>query len=464
MGTVGTILNTGSGFITCDEAKEEHGYEPFVHFSVAQQCGLMEGDPISFNVHVSSAGKPQVSAPVWVQCADQRSRKQNGAAPWQNQFWSDWGTPMMMGKGSSKGKGKGKGMDYGGGGGGKASKGSSKGGVPAGCAAMAALGYHKGSSKKGGGERGDRDEDDGRGHSKGSGGGKGYGGGKDRGQSWGTERSSRQTDRMPAEQDLQEFEPLELGALPEGLFVGRVQRIEWQKGFSMINCPEADSEAGVYCHKSVAETNKLNVGDVVAFNIHVNAKGQPQASAPLWKRGGWAAKGKAVEFGEFTGRVSRVLDSCGFVDCPELTEQYGKDAYIHGSVMNQCGIREDSVLSFSVHVSQSGSPQVSAPCWVCVSPDKWLRDDGPRGGGGARHDEFQQPPEESDERGTFESFVAEAEGSNRGRPGGVIRRAPPPASTRNVRPRTDGLLRPSWSKEKEAAREQNVPRAFNRWG
>jgi len=143
----------------------------------------------------------------------------------------------------------------------------------------------------------------------------------------------------------------------------------------MVHCPGWGRRQEVYVHKSVAEPSALEEGDLVAFQIHVNKRGQPQASAPFWKKVGWSPRGKPVDFGKYQGLVARILpNGCAFLDCREISEAYQRDAYVHRVVMRQCDLIEGNFISFNIHVSALGNPQVSAPCWICCSDDKWVKD------------------------------------------------------------------------------------------
>merc|ERR1719265_1105876 len=57
------------------------------------------------------------------------------------------------------------------------------------------------------------------------------------------------------------------------------------KGYGMIACNETKQMYGVdiYAYKDVLQSAELNVGDAVRFGIHVNSRGQPQASLPVFK-------------------------------------------------------------------------------------------------------------------------------------------------------------------------------------
>merc|ERR1719387_2062492 len=55
----------------------------------------------------------------------------------------------------------------------------------------------------------------------------------------------------------------------------------------MIECPEASEmfDRDVYAFKDVLAFASIEVGDGIRFGIHVNNRGQPQASLPVYKDG-----------------------------------------------------------------------------------------------------------------------------------------------------------------------------------
>merc|ERR1711957_322469 len=96
-----------------------------------------------------------------------------------------------------------------------------------------------------------------------------------------------------------------------GAYHGTISRMS-KDGDAWIDCPEVQNQYGVDAHvfRSVAASTELYVGAEVAFNIHnINAKSQPQVSAPIWikheapskgsssggKGDSWGGKGDGVE-------------------------------------------------------------------------------------------------------------------------------------------------------------------------
>lgn len=58
--------SVGQGWVESPELKKKFGgKDVFVHSKVMESCGLAIGDYLAFDVHVSAAGDPQCSAPVW---------------------------------------------------------------------------------------------------------------------------------------------------------------------------------------------------------------------------------------------------------------------------------------------------------------------------------------------------------------------------------------------------------------
>lgn len=70
-------------------------------------------------------------------------------------------------------------------------------------------------------------------------------------------------------------------------FLGVVASYDEEHGYGMIQCAEATElfERDVYAFKDVLAFGNAGQGDQVRFPIHVNNRGQPQASLPLYKVG-----------------------------------------------------------------------------------------------------------------------------------------------------------------------------------
>eukprot|EP00435_Cladocopium_sp_Y103_P025892 s1882_g6.t1 len=139
------------------------------------------------------------------------------------------------------------------------------------------------------------------------------------------------------------------------------------KDFSLIECPDTGLPQDVYVRGAVATSQAFTVGDLVAFSFHMTAKG-PQATA-VFKLVGFVQQGREVHFPPYQGLIHRVLpNGNGFIKCDAITAEYGKDAFIHASVVQQCGLNEQDIIAFDVHISKEGNPQASAPCWQQIAP------------------------------------------------------------------------------------------------
>lgn len=141
------------------------------------------------------------------------------------------------------------------------------------------------------------------------------------------------------------------------------------KGFSLIECPESGHEHDIYVPKSAVNPALLDIGDEILFAFHINDRGKPQVSVPVWKLEGRLPE-QTASLPDYEGVVRNVHNGDGFVKCSEINEQFdGADAYAHKRVMASCGLLVGDTLRFMIHVNSAGRPQVSAPCWKCLTED-----------------------------------------------------------------------------------------------
>lgn len=70
-------------------------------------------------------------------------------------------------------------------------------------------------------------------------------------------------------------------------FIGIVNSYNEAKKFGMVACDEAHFLWGqeIYAFKDVLAAADAGVGDTIRFGVHVNPRGQPQVSLPVWKVG-----------------------------------------------------------------------------------------------------------------------------------------------------------------------------------
>jgi len=164
---------------------------------------------------------------------------------------------------------------------------------------------------------------------------------------------------------------VEWGAEEETFYdVGWVKDVHPAKGFSTAECPGSGYDQDVVVSSTVAEPLvTLNVGDTVAFAIHVGPNGTPEAADPVWKLGGGIIEGEPLTFGEYAGVVSATLrEGSAFVNSPEVRKALGCNAYISRHMVEQCGLCQGDIIAFHVHVDGRGLPNVKWPCWKCCAP------------------------------------------------------------------------------------------------
>lgn len=148
------------------------------------------------------------------------------------------------------------------------------------------------------------------------------------------------------------------------IHTGQVFVVNVEQGHVYVRCPDSELHKDVFVSRSVVDPGVLNVGDTVAFALHLSQTGMPHASPPLWRLQGFVKRGTEPELGEFTGTL-RMLDHGGsaWVECPEAHEAYGQDVFVHKNVVGQCSLTVGDTIAFNLHVSSNGQPQVSAPVW-----------------------------------------------------------------------------------------------------
>eukprot|EP00913_Durusdinium_trenchii_P009991 g9377.t1 len=320
-GQVHKILPNGCAFITCQEVKDLYDQDAYVHSTVVEQCSLQVGEEICFNVHVSGAGRPQVSAPCW-------KRRQGLKRP---RVWQAGAYGHQAGANGGKSIAKGQ-----------------SGRTPVGTrfTPPATESRRPGSWQRPMGEVWKAQRVDGWN-------GKGKGG------------------------QLEQLEQLPEDLGPASAFyIGTIKIADHAKNFSMIQCPETGLSQDVYVHCSIASPQAFALGDFVAFTFNMGAKG-PQAEN-IFKLVGFLPPGKPPHFPENRGSISRILpNGNGFIQCPEISTAYGWTPQkgfrrINHTVLNSScfliGVvaAVEDVIAFEIHVNKDGNPQASAPCWQQV--------------------------------------------------------------------------------------------------
>jgi len=70
-------------------------------------------------------------------------------------------------------------------------------------------------------------------------------------------------------------------------FLGQLKSFDEKKQHGMIGCTETQQlwNQDVYIHKSVMDSAEIGLEDYLRFGVHINTRGQPQASLPVYKVG-----------------------------------------------------------------------------------------------------------------------------------------------------------------------------------
>jgi len=159
----------------------------------------------------------------------------------------------------------------------------------------------------------------------------------------------------------------------DGFCWGRVLRTSLAKGFSFLDGSAWGYQEDMFLHGAIAPPAQLATGDVITCGLHLSSQGKPQAKAPVWKIVGHIAEGTNPRFGTYTGRLKNLQPGgSAFVECPEVREEFRRDAFVHASVVEAGGLDVGDTISFEVHVNGAGRPQVSEHPWKCLSDGSYV--------------------------------------------------------------------------------------------
>lgn len=147
--------------------------------------------------------------------------------------------------------------------------------------------------------------------------------------------------------------------------IGTVKRVNTEKNYSLFECPDSGHNDDIYVPKHIVSPLWLAEGDSVLFDFHINEKGKPHVSAPVWKLVGRRPADQTIGILDYVGVLRRNVKGNGFVECDEVTNKYGGDVFVHANIMEELDLEVDDTLRFNIHVSASGKPQLSAPIWKC---------------------------------------------------------------------------------------------------
>lgn len=129
--------------------------------------------------------------------------------------------------------------------------------------------------------------------------------------------------------------------------LGLVKTYSVKDGFGFITCTLAHQKysSDVFLHKDqMAEGVQVSPGTVVAFTLHENAKGKPQA--------------RDVNK-HFAGRVKSFNENAGygFILCPEAQKAGFGDVFLHKDQREAAGANVGDTVTFSCQTSAKGQLQ-----------------------------------------------------------------------------------------------------------
>eukprot|EP00930_Biecheleria_cincta_P045303 TRINITY_DN31237_c0_g1_i1.p1 TRINITY_DN31237_c0_g1~~TRINITY_DN31237_c0_g1_i1.p1 ORF type:complete len:707 (+),score=148.56 TRINITY_DN31237_c0_g1_i1:110-2122(+) len=150
----------------------------------------------------------------------------------------------------------------------------------------------------------------------------------------------------------------------EDINVAFVKSVHPERGYSLLSInPMSDEFETIFLHGSVLSPAALQNEVAVAFKPQRNGKGQMQATGPVWCLKG-SVEGDSILWGQYNGIIEKISAAGdAFVNCPEVSQQHGRHAYIYRKVAEDCELAVGDEIQFDIHMSHQGSPQVHAPVW-----------------------------------------------------------------------------------------------------
>eukprot|EP00928_Gymnodinium_smaydae_P041022 TRINITY_DN27778_c0_g1_i1.p1 TRINITY_DN27778_c0_g1~~TRINITY_DN27778_c0_g1_i1.p1 ORF type:complete len:533 (-),score=121.28 TRINITY_DN27778_c0_g1_i1:230-1828(-) len=164
-----------------------------------------------------------------------------------------------------------------------------------------------------------------------------------------------------------------LDTLPcrEGLLVGHLKSIKANTKDGLITCGAVSEQYGssVFIYRDILSSCGASIGDRLAFRIHENDQGQPQAEGPVWREV-TARLTEAKRFAEETfptciGVLASVTPSgdSGAIESPR--ERHGRELYVPRALL--AGLSEGDTVACNVRLNGKGNPQAAEPVFrLCV--------------------------------------------------------------------------------------------------
>lgn len=135
---------------------------------------------------------------------------------------------------------------------------------------------------------------------------------------------------------------------------------------TVVHLDFGNNRTAVLVSPTVANPSCMKEGQPVAFKVEAVAAGErAKVTGPFWRLAGKVETGSHVTWGPYIGKVRTVLreKGCAFVDCLEVANQFGRDAYVHADVMRECALAMGDTIRFDIHFGITGKPQVLSPVW-----------------------------------------------------------------------------------------------------
>jgi len=145
-------------------------------------------------------------------------------------------------------------------------------------------------------------------------------------------------------------------AMGEPAFVGRVRTYNAEKNNGLISCPEcwAICRQEVYVYKTVLESCRATVGDTVAFMVHWNQRGQPQASGFPEILRLYNAQGDMALKGIFKWGPG---EQFGFIENAQVQEFFGRDTYVRKELADT--LNPGHPVAFNIKLNKEFQPCAS---------------------------------------------------------------------------------------------------------
>jgi len=325
------------GLVTCQQVLDTYGLSAYMDFDEMMSFKIKPEETIRFNVVLDHTGTPRVLTPLWktIPMQDPTLPPPPGSVgshpppPGPPPVGGPLGGPPPGPPGSMQ------------------------------LATLPALPPPPPGAKGKDGAKGDGGKDKGK---------LGKGGGKDAGK---TDKDGNQQQRV------------------EDLTFGYVKVIMLERGFALAVTDPANESETIYVHNTVCNPGVLGEGQPVGFRVHMNSKGQPQASKPMFRLVGDVREGAPVKWGSYTGCVKGpkfMPNGSGFIACGPVRMQHRCDVFVPAELVEMCSLHPGDTVQFDIQMNSKGNPEAKSPMWKrCSELDGKPREDGDVQDAGSEH-------------------------------------------------------------------------------